>query len=108
MVQKHWWVNPSVAVSLVEGQEEQRGSALGRGGGGGPWDGGSGEEDGLGCIGWARMGGGPDGQWEIWGGASLESESLNRWCVGQLAGGGGDEGAPFGEGDSTCVAGIAA
>ena len=54
------------------------------------------------------MGGGPDGQWEIWGGASLESESLNRLCVGQLAGGGGDEGAPFGEGDSTCVAGIAA
>lgn len=75
-------------------------------GGGGPWDGGSGQEDGLGCIGWARMGGGPDGQWEIWGGASLESEPLNRLCVGQW-GGGGDEGAPFGERDSTCVAGIA-
>lgn len=60
-VEKHWWVNPSAAVSLAEGQEGQRGSAPGRGGGG-PWDGGSGQKDGLGCIGWARMGVGPDDQ----------------------------------------------
>ena len=33
-VEKHWWVNPSAAVSPAEGQEGQRGSAPGRGGGG--------------------------------------------------------------------------